>query len=104
MEEKIKELVEDQEFVKKLLSCEEPEQVQKLFADNGVEISLEDVKALGKALAAMAESDGELSEDDLEAVAGGSAWDTIRKILAIDILGRPVIDAWKGLKSFFSRW
>lgn len=104
MEEKIKKLVEDQAFVQKMLSCQEPEQVQALFADNGVEIPLEDVKALGKALAGMAESDGELSEDDLEGVAGGSFQSVFRDIVSILSYGAPKTPTWSDIKRFFTRW
>lgn len=104
MEEKIQKLVEDQEFVTKMLSCEEPEQVQKLFADNGVEVSLEEVKALGQSLATMAESDGELSEDDLEGVAGGSLLGAVSTIISAGKLVKTVVDNWSTIKSWFRRW
>lgn len=73
MEEKIKALMEQEGFVEKMLACEEPEDVQKLFGDNGVELSLEDVKAIGKALDRMDAQSGELAEEDLQEVAGGVA-------------------------------
>lgn len=104
MEEKIIKMVEDQEFVTKMLSCEEPEQVQKLFADNGVEITLEEVKAMGKALAAMSESDGELNEDDLEGVAGGSLKSIMSQLEYILHVDAPRAPRWSDIKRFFSRW
>lgn len=103
MEEKMKNLVQDHEFMNKMLSCEEPEQVQKLFADNGVEITLEEVKTLGKVLAGMAQSDGELSEDDLEGVAGGSVWDKFREMIELIGMGAPRT-SWDGIKRVFTRW
>lgn len=104
MEEKIKNLVEDQEFVTKLLACEEPEQVQKLFADNGVDVTLDDVKALGQSLSVMAESDGELSEDDLEGVAGGSLMSVVSTVISVGKLAKNVVDNWSTIKSWFRRW
>lgn len=105
MEEKMKKLVQDQEFMNKLLACEEPEQVQKLFADNGVEITLEEVKALGKALAGMAQSDGELSEDDLEGVAGGSFQSVIRELCAALGIEKRRNPTWSDIKRFLiPRW
>ena len=50
MEEKIKEVLAKEGFVEKMLECEEPEQVQALFAAEGVELSLEDIKAVGQSL------------------------------------------------------
>ena len=103
MEEKMKNLVQDQEFIKKMLSCEEHEQVQKQFDDNGVEITLEEVKVLGKVLAGMAQSDGELSEDDLEGVAGGSVWDKFREMIELIGMGAPRT-SWDDIKRVFTRW
>lgn len=72
MEEKVKVLVQDEAFVKALINCDNPEDVQKLFADHGVELTLEEVTQMGKALEKMDPQSGELSEDDLEDVAGGA--------------------------------
>ena len=66
-------LLDDKEFVVKMMSQETPEDVQKVFADHGVEITMEEVKELGKALAHLEKKgvSDELSEDDLMDVAGG---------------------------------
>lgn len=64
------ELVANKEFVVKMLSQETPEDVQKLFAENGIELTLDDVRVFGEALAE-AENKDELSAADLENVAGG---------------------------------
>lgn len=104
MEEKIKALVEDQVFVNKTLSCQEPEQVQALFAENGVELSLEEVKAIGQGLAAMSESDGELNEDDLEGVAGGSLKSIMSQLEYILHVDAPRAPRWSDIKRFFTRW
>ena len=65
MEEKMKELMASEEFLQKMLACEEPEQVQALFAAEGVTISLGEVKAIGAALAQVCSEGDELNEDDL---------------------------------------
>lgn len=105
MEEKIKSLMSQQEFVDKLLACEEPEQVQALFAENDVELSLEEVKAIGQGLAAMSESDGELSEDDLEGVAGGVAVSTVLGVISGAItVGVQITRNWSRIKNWFRRW
>lgn len=108
MEEKVKELVADQGFVDKLLSCEEPEQVQALFAENGVELTLDDVKSIGQGLEKTLSSGEELSEDDLEAVAGGVA-----AVVVVGIIGA-IASIFSGtmtlaanfdrVKDFFRRW
>jgi hypothetical protein len=67
----IKEAFEDKAFVEKLLALDSPEEVQKvLLDDKGISLELTDIKLIKDALAK--EDEGELHEDDLEDVAGGS--------------------------------
>lgn len=72
MTEKMNELFQDETFVEKLLNKETDVEVKELLAENGVEISLEEISAIKKTVEARLENDSELSEDDLENVAGGS--------------------------------
>ena len=67
----VEKVLEDKEFVEKVLSLEEPEDVQKAFEEKGINLSLDDVNALGNAL--KADEGDELNESSLEDVAGGSA-------------------------------
>ena len=69
-EQKFAEVFADKEFAEKVLALTEPEDVQKAFADKGIDLSIEDVKAIGRMLAE--NQDGELSEEALLDVAGGS--------------------------------
>ena len=76
LEERIKELFADEAFVKQLLEQEEAEQVQELLRDKEVELSVEEINQLKDMVAKMASGEinpDELSEDDLESVAGGIA-------------------------------
>ena len=75
MNEKLMELLKDEAFAKELLNENNPEDVQAKLNAKGVDISLEEVNAIAAAMekaaqGGAAESD-ELSEDDLENVAGG---------------------------------
>lgn len=72
--------LEDKAFVEKLLSLEEPEDVQKAYAEKGVELSLEEVKLMGQMLASDKTGD-ELNVEQLDAVAGGIALATITAII-----------------------
>ena len=73
-------LFKNEEFDKQLAACPDNQSVVKLFAENGDEMTAEDadatmayIKGLVKKLM---ENDGELSEEDLEMIAGGwSGWD-----------------------------
>lgn len=69
---KLEELMKDAAFVNAMFSKENSEEVQKLFAEKGVALTMEEVESLASAIlqAAPAEN-GELSEDALDSVAGG---------------------------------
>lgn len=71
MNEKINELFQDKAFVEKLLSLENDTDVQALMKENGVELSLQEINSIKKAVESRIGNDEELSEDDLENVAGG---------------------------------
>ena len=68
-EKRLEELFGNQKFVDALKAARKAEEVVRLFAANGVEVSTEGAEAFladrDKA------SDGELSEDALDAVSGG---------------------------------
>ncbi len=68
-EERIKELFSDEAFVKEVLALETPEEVQAAFAEKDVDLSVAEIQ---KAYEILSEHEGEeLSEEDLEQVAGG---------------------------------
>jgi hypothetical protein len=68
---KAKEIFSDEAFVTSLLKLEAPSDVQKALKTRGLEVSLEEVKAIGAVLEKAAENGGKLSEYELENVAGG---------------------------------
>jgi len=80
MNEKLNTLLEDQDFIEKLTSAETDAEVQALLAENGVELTLEEINAVKKGVEARISEDGELSEDELENVAGGA---DIAKIIEV---------------------
>ncbi len=63
------ELFSDEQFVKKLFNLETPEEVQAVLADNDVEISVEEILKIRELL--IKKENGELSDEELEEVAGG---------------------------------
>lgn len=65
------ELSGDDAFVKKFAECKTPEAALALFAEEGVDLTLEQLQSLLKALTAA----GELEDDLLEDVAGGDSQD-----------------------------
>lgn len=81
-QEKLKELLKDENFAKELFSQDNPEDVQKLLEEKGVEISTADIRQIAEILKKVSSGEisqeqlekaanGELSEDELEDVAGG---------------------------------
>ena len=68
-EEKIREVFSDEKFVKSLMELETPEEVQKALAEKDIDLSVEDIKKIAELL--QKKADGELSDDELESVAGG---------------------------------
>ncbi len=79
--DKLVSLFKNEEFDKQLVACSDNQAVVKLFAENGVEMTEEDAEAtmayIKGLVQKLMENDGELSEEELEMVAGGwSGWGT----------------------------
>ena len=68
--EKLNTLLEDEVFLNKILNAENPEEVSALFAENGITLSVKEVEILRSRLESA--DNNELSEDQLENVAGGA--------------------------------
>lgn len=67
----LSEAFEDGEFLEELSALETPEEAQSKLREKGVNLTLDEVKQIPKMMAAVSAGTGELSEDDLEDVAGG---------------------------------
>jgi lactobin A/cerein 7B family class IIb bacteriocin len=99
-EEKIKELFSDEAFVDSILEMETPEEVQKALSDKGVELSLEEIGTIKDTLAS---SDGELSENELEEVAGGVVI-TATTVICAAIIGSAAIGGTVSLGKAVNTW
>ena len=103
---KLSALLENKNFVVEMMSKETPEDVQKFFLDHGVEMTIDEINEIGKALADIENGTAtdELSEDSLENVAGGIgpltagaiAWGVVRVVGAT---GGLALAAYKWYKS-----
>ncbi len=68
----LKQVLENKDFVERIVKMETPEEVQKAFAEKGVEISKEEVQALGYIINKVCEKKSTvLSQEDLNEIAGG---------------------------------
>jgi len=93
------ELAQKPEFATALVSQETPEKAQEFLAANGINLSIEEVLDLGKALDAIDSTGDELDETALEDVAGGSlalGWAIAKLIIAA---GGAALAAYKWYKS-----
>ena len=70
LKEKLNELLEDPQFVDALSTTKSAEDMARLLGEYGVNVTAEELEGLVASVPAT----GELSEEDLEAVAGGCAY------------------------------
>ncbi|MBR2735641.1 MAG: hypothetical protein IKE05_05565 [Clostridia bacterium] len=71
--EKIKKLLQDEDFITKLLEMQTREEVQEEFKRQGIDVSLEEVGELGSIINYLIkEEKTQLSEEDLVKISGGT--------------------------------
>lgn len=68
---KLEELMKNEAFADALFSKKSSEEIQKLFAENGLELTAEELAAVTATILQGASGNEELSEDALDSVAGG---------------------------------
>lgn len=85
--EKIEEIFSDKEFVNNLIQIEDPQQVQEVLKEKGLDLTIEEIQYVGdlvsrainneltdqekKMFETYEKGDTELSDDELESVSGG---------------------------------
>lgn len=89
--EKLNPLWEDEQFVAALAGAETDEEVLKLLGEHGIELNEEEAAEIKAA----ANRQGELSEDDLEDVAGGIGFAGMSLAVAIALGLYRLWKAWK---------
>ena len=81
--EKLKEIFADKDFTAKVLEMETPEEVQKAISNKGVDLTIEEIESVKQAIINQSEGNEELSDDQLENVAGGFAISTAIAIAGV---------------------
>ena len=98
--ERMKEVLADEAFVKELFTLETAQEVQEALSQKGVELTVEDIELIADLLnryqageltgkeekaikAAQSFKDGELSDEELEEVAGGFGGLIMAAIIAV---------------------
>ena len=71
-EKKFNELLENKDFMQEIISMETLEEVQGGFAEQGVEVSKDEVEQLGEVIKEVNEKISKLSDDELNLIVGGS--------------------------------
>ena len=82
LQEKLQEVLSDEAFAKELLQMEKPEDVQVALEKKDIDLTLDEIRQIGEYMNKVQNGeisqeqvqsmvDGELSEDELEEVAGG---------------------------------
>ena len=90
--EKLEALSDNEAFLEAMKAAEGKEAVQKVFAEHGLDLTREEVDAF--VLLAERELSGELSEEDLESIAGGASGVKAEKVFEW---------AWKATKAI-AKW
>lgn len=71
--EEISEAMKDIKFAESIMDVQSPEEIKKAFKAKGIDLSLEESKVVISTIKKVAESEsGELSEEDLQKIVGGS--------------------------------
>ena len=73
--EKLTEIFSDREFVKSFFEPKNEEEVQKVLKEKGINLSLQEIQKMREML--IQKKNGELSNEELEAVSGGGFWEWI---------------------------
>ena len=82
LEMKIGEAFADKSFVERLSAAETPKEAQELLSAKGIELRLDDVRRLPDELERMRGNGDELTEDELEDVAGGMTYPVIGVVIS----------------------
>lgn len=86
LETRIVEAFRDESFVKRLSTAETPEEAQAALQEKGIEMNMDDVRRLPDELKRMRGNGDELTEDELEDVAGGMTYPVIRVVVSAAVL------------------
>ena len=85
MRDVIIKLLENKDFVEKIITVENTEEVRKLFKENGIEIDDSELDELGSVMSEIIEILDKMPEDELNSVSGGA------ELRSINILGADLI-------------
>ena len=82
LEAQIGEAFADRMFVRRLSAADTPEEARAVLLEKNIDLSLDDVRRLPAELERMRGKGDELSEDELEEVAGGMTYPVMGRIVS----------------------
>lgn len=100
--EKLAELLKDEAVAKEFFSQPTAEDAQKFLASKGVEVTLDELNELRQAMVSEVDSD-ELSDDQLDNVAGGVNWKKVAVVAACPSVFIAAGGA-KAIAKFMKKW
>lgn len=71
LKEKLKEFFSSEELSTQLLECQTPQEAKQLLAENGIDVTDDEIKILRDCIDKFVENDGQLSEEELSEISGG---------------------------------
>jgi len=89
-EQHIKEVLSDEAFVGALIKLETAEDAQKALKEKGVDVSVEELNKIREQMMKLAESDGELTLEQMDDAAGGLLLGTAFLGVALTVAGAAV--------------
>ena len=98
--EKLVEIFSNEQFKSEAESLTTAEELQTLFEEYGLELTMEEVYSLCASIACGMKSNDELDAEDLEFVTGGIAWVAVAAVaLGVVCIGAFAIGIYNGYKS-----
>lgn len=93
--EKLTEIFSNKEFVKSFFEPKNEEEVQKVLKEKGIDLSLQEIQKIREIL--IQKKNGELSDEELEAVSGGGFGDSFLKCLQVAQVISDLIEGISGI-------
>lgn len=97
--EKLTEIFSDKEFVKSFFEPKNEEEVQKVLKEKGINLSLQEIQKIREIL--IQKKNGELSDEELEAVSGGGLLEWLKDVQVISDMIETISDIGEVIGNLF---
>ena len=97
--EKLTEIFSDKEFVKSFFEPKNEEEVQKVLKEKGIDLSLQEIQKMREML--IQKKNGELSDEELEAVSGGGLLEWLKDVQVISDMIETISDIGEVIGNLF---